>query len=61
MSSLIVKLKNSKVILVVLSSFLILVSLPIIEVMIKVIFSYGNYFGSLARYIYEGKICLGFA
>lgn len=61
MSTLIEKLKTNKVLLTLLTLLLLIVVLPIIEVIVKVVFSYGTYFGTLARYIYEGKICLGFA
>lgn len=50
---------NNKFILVLIVLICILF-LPIFEVLIKIIFSYGNLVGTYARYISEGKICLGF-
>lgn len=50
---------NNKFVLVLIVLIGILL-LPVFEVLIKIIFSYGNLVGTYARYILEGKICLGF-
>lgn len=52
------KIFNKKIIVpIIIISVLLL--LPLFEVLIDIIFSYGNLFGTYARYISEGKICLG--
>ena len=59
MSSLINKIKENRLIKVILYLLVIVIIFPIIEILIKVIFSYGTFFGTFARYIAEGMICLG--
>lgn len=53
------KITNKKVLIPIMIVSLLLL-LPILEVLIDIIFSYGNLIGTYARYISEGKICLSF-
>lgn len=54
-----INLLNNKKILTIFIICLIIILMPIIVTLIKIIFAYGKFFGSYARYIIEGKICLG--
>ena len=55
------KVFNNKKLLITIMFIVILLLFPVIGVIIEILFSYGNLLGTYARYIYEGKICLGFA
>lgn len=45
--------KYKKIILV----GILLIGMPLIEVLIKIIFTYGNYVGTFIRNVSEGGIC----
>jgi len=53
------KILNNKILITILILLAFLILLPFFEVLVKIIFAYGNYVGTYARYIFEGKICLG--
>lgn len=57
--SFIKKIINNKILIIILTLLTILILFPILEVIIQIIVAYGNYVGTYARYIIEGKICLG--
>lgn len=59
MLTLISKIRENKFIRLIISVFIIIIIFPLIEILIKVIFSYGTLLGTHARRISEGMICLG--
>lgn len=59
MSTLINKIKENKIIKVILCLLIIIMFMPLLEILIKVIFSYGTLIGTFSRYIIEWMVCLG--
>jgi len=47
---------NNKLIINAVKILTILLSIPVLAIIIKILFAYGNLFGTIARYIIEGYL-----